>query len=227
MLSNVYIARGARGGTAVMKVGKTNNIRQRQRELSITIELCIPQPDATSALDLETQLRLFVLTQGGKRLPRTTDWFYFDLHIYTALCAVVAELNEEAASYTEIAFLPMEFSKSVAVKAEEDDDDAEIEALRKRYHRLLADEAERNAERVRRFQLENDERLKAAKAAKQERIRELQWKLDEQKAKFAEASERFCEEKDNPKEFLPKEIWELNWSVFRLENEIRNCGLSF
>jgi hypothetical protein len=198
MSSNVYVARGERGGVDVMKVGKTNNIRQRQSELGITIELSISQPDAAAALNLETHLRLFVLTKGGKRLPRTTDWFYFDPQIYAALCAAVAELNEE------------------------DDCDAEIAALRERYHRLLADEAERNAEVGRRFDLEREERLKAAK---QEHLAELQRELAELRKKFAAASERFCQEKDNPKEFLPREIWELNWSIVRLEAELKPFGL--
>jgi len=95
MQSNVYIARGARGGTAVMKVGKTNNIRQRQSELDITIEMSISQPDEAGALDLEAQLRLFILSRGGKKLPRTTDWFYFDSDIYIALYATVAKLKGE------------------------------------------------------------------------------------------------------------------------------------
>jgi hypothetical protein len=224
MLSNVYIARGERDGVPVMKVGKANNIRQRQNAIGITIEMSIPQLDEAAAFDLETQLRLFVLTHGGKRLLRTNDWFYFDSRIYAALCTIVADLNADVGD-TEVAPIRTEYNESEAAKIAEDAADAEIEALRERYHRLLADEAEQNAERMRRLQSENKERLKGEKAARHSRFAGLQRELDELSKEFAAASERFCEEKDNPKEFLPQAIWELNGSIVRLEAQVNSYRL--
>ena len=141
------------------------------------------------------------------------------------------ELGGEAIGDSEIAALLTEYSESVTLKVEEIDEDAEIAALQERYHRLVADETEErlrrfrleNEERLQRFRLENEERLKAAKAAKRARISELQRQLNQQRAKFAEASERFCA---SDKKFLPVEIVELNWSICLLEIEISNCRLS-
>jgi len=119
--------------------------------------MSVPQPDRGSAFDIETQLRDFVIAQGGKRFLGTYDWVYFDLHIYAALCAVVANINQEATA------------------------DAEISPLRTRYHQLLEDEteykvalAQRDAALAQVAQLEKElERLKEANAAKQKRIEEL------------------------------------------------------
>ena len=157
MTSNVYIARGERDGVVVMKVGKSDNVHRRQREIGISVEMSISQTDRGSAFDIETQLRDFVIAQGGKRFLGTYDWFYFDPHIYAALCAVVANINQEATA------------------------DAEISLLRTRYHQLLEDEteykvalAQRDAALAQVAQLEKElERLKEANAAKQKRIEEL------------------------------------------------------
>jgi seryl-tRNA synthetase len=218
MLSNVYIARGERDGVAVMKVGKANNLRHRQKAIGITIEMSIPQSDEAAAFELENELRFFVACQWGKRLPGKNDWFYFDPKIYTALCVRVVELGGEAIGDSEIAALLTEYSESVTLKVEENDEDAEIAALQERYHRLLADEAKRAAEVGRRFDLEREERLKAEKAAKREHLAKLQRDLDELRKKFSAASERFSA---SHKEFFPQEIWDLNWAIVSLEGEIK------
>ncbi len=68
-----------------MKVGKSNDVKRRQRELQITIDDSIMRLNPNSAYRVEKQLREFVIQQGGIRYRETLDWFLFDPEIYEAL----------------------------------------------------------------------------------------------------------------------------------------------
>ena len=85
MKSNAYIGQGIQNNIHVMKVGKSNDIKRRQRELQITFDGCVVCLNSNSAYKVERQLREFVIQQGGIRYQETLDWFLFDPEIYESL----------------------------------------------------------------------------------------------------------------------------------------------
>jgi hypothetical protein len=114
MTSNAYIASD---GQTVMKVGKTNNIRLREKQIGVTITVTVACLDESAAFQVESQLRDFVIEQGGIRHQRTIDWFNFDIRIYRMLC---------------------EFAAGIDAKPEPELDlDTEIRMLVARYYQLL------------------------------------------------------------------------------------------
>ena len=102
MTFNVYIARGERNGIAVMKIGKSQNLPQRERDIGLSIELSVPQFNQHSAFVVERSLKKLVIAQGGKRLADTYDSFHYDPDIYSLLCAKIEEITEKASEEEEI-----------------------------------------------------------------------------------------------------------------------------
>ncbi len=124
MQSNAYIAQGKRDGAPVMKVGKANNIKRRERQIAIPVHFTIACLDEDAALRVESRLRDFVIEQGGIRHPGTIDWFRFDPQIYQMLCEFAQGLD----------------AQEVATGISLDD---EIGMYVARYRRLLLDELDR------------------------------------------------------------------------------------
>ncbi|MEO8607159.1 MAG: hypothetical protein ABI690_04725 [Chloroflexota bacterium] len=79
MTSNAYIASD---GEKLMKVGKSNNPKRREKQIDLTITLTVACLDEVSAYRIESQLRQFIVEQGGIKHTSTVDWFIFD-HKYT------------------------------------------------------------------------------------------------------------------------------------------------
>jgi len=137
-----------------MKVGKTNNLHRRSRQIGISIELSTASLTEAGALRLETELRQFVLAQGGVRYRNTIDWFTFDAQIYALLC-----------EYFIAQHMP-ELSNTLSP-------DEEITLYRRRYIQLLTDEYRRERDEARR-------QLQAAKLETEMLRQELSKCLDDQ-----------------------------------------------
>ena len=136
--SNAYIASDDK---SLMKVGKANDPKRRERQIALPMTVTIACLDEAAALRVESQLRQFVIEQGGIRHQNTIDWFKFDPRIYAMLCEFAGKLDGFK-----------------AVPLPEKDLDQEIYELRMRYIRLLNDEletliAEENA-KIERLRLE-------------------------------------------------------------------------
>lgn len=119
MSSNAYVATD---GEKLMKVGKTNNPKRREKQIDLTITLTVACLDEVSAYQIEDQLRQFIAERGGIKHASTVDWFAFDPQIYRMVCEFAANLD---------GFAPL---------SEEESQEAEIEVLRRRYFKLLVDE---------------------------------------------------------------------------------------
>ncbi len=118
MASNAYIATD---GETVMKVGKANDVKRREKQIAIRITrtvACFPYEEA--ALRMESKLRDFVMKRGGIRYRSTIDWFHFDQQIYGMLCEFVAGLNNDSVAEVDV--------------------DTEIAEYIMRYHQLLVEE---------------------------------------------------------------------------------------
>ena len=75
MTSNAYIASD---GEKLMKVGKSNNPKRREKQIDLTITLTIDCLDEVSAYKIESQLRQFIAERGGIKHASTVEWFIFD-----------------------------------------------------------------------------------------------------------------------------------------------------
>jgi DNA anti-recombination protein RmuC len=126
MPSNAYVATD---GENVMKVGKANDVKRRERELAVPITFTIACLNEAAAFQVEKQLRDFVIRRGGIQYQGTIDWFKFDTQIYRMLCEFAANIN----------------SPSVVEK----DLDEEIEELRTCYYQLLIHELTVENQRLR------------------------------------------------------------------------------
>ena len=119
-MSNAYIASD---DESLMKVGKANDPKRREREIALPMTVTIACLDEAAALRVESQLRQFVIEQGGIRHQNTIDWFKFDPQIYAILCEFAGGLDGFK-----------------AVPVLEKDLDQEIAELQARYFRLLTEE---------------------------------------------------------------------------------------
>ena len=158
--SYAYIAAGQVDGVHLMKVGKTNNLKRRGGEIGILIELSTASLTEAGALRLETELRQFVIAQGGIRYRNTIDWFAFDVRIYALLC-----------EHFTAQPVP-EFSESLSP-------DEEIALYRRRYIQLLKQELrtalEATEERAKQLQEEIDrlrQRIDSVRNEEREKARE-------------------------------------------------------
>jgi hypothetical protein len=151
MGSNAYIATD---GETVMKVGKANNPKRREREIALSLTVIIACLDESAARRVEDQLRQFVIEQGGIRHQSTIDWFKFDQKIYAVLCEFAGKLDGSEANIIE------------------DDLDTEIMKLRERYYQILFKEEQYKVEvlerEVRRLSDEK-QRLKQENDAQREK----------------------------------------------------------
>src|SRR5258707_13534717 len=117
MTSNAYIATD---GETVMKVGKANDVKRREKQIAVRITRTIACLDEAAAYRVESQLRFFVVKNGGIRHQQTIDWFKFDPQIYAMLCEFATGLNSKFAVEVDV--------------------DTEIAEYITRYHQLLVEE---------------------------------------------------------------------------------------
>ncbi len=176
MTSNAYIATD---GENVMKVGKANDVKRRERQIALPITCTVSCLDEAGAFRVENQLRDFVIKRGGVRYLSTIDWFKFDAQIYEMLREFATRLNNEAPSEidvdTEIAQY-ITYYHQLLVKeavAEKDALQAEIEPLREAMteKKALIEEREALQAEIRQLQREN--------AHLQKKNKELQHESDE------------------------------------------------
>jgi hypothetical protein len=158
MASNAYIARGNRDGTPVMKVGKANDIHRRQKQIGVSIDLTIGCLDEAAAFRVESQLRDFVVAQGGIQYYSTIDWFQFDQRVYDLLSEFTHQLNGEPNNNP----ITMEY---------------EIAQLLNRYHELIANEQRQAL--IAKLDAANEEinRLREELKEKRARTVELNWEV--------------------------------------------------
>jgi hypothetical protein len=140
MPSNAYIATD---GETVLKVGKSNDVKRREKQIAVPIKCTIACLDETAAYRVETQLRDFVIKRGGLQHQGTIDWFKFDQQIYAMLLEFATGLNgqilvEGGGSPLQGTSVP---KSTLDLPTNEDNLDAEIEVLRTRYYALITAEA--------------------------------------------------------------------------------------
>jgi hypothetical protein len=119
MASNAYIATD---GEKLMKVGKANDTKRREKQINLPINITLACLDEATAFRVEDQLRQFIVERGGIKHASTLDWFAYDAQIYTMLCEFAGTLD---------GFEPIHI---------EDDGELEIRAIRKRYFQLIEEE---------------------------------------------------------------------------------------
>lgn len=83
-ISNTYLAYGKWHGFALMKVGKTINVANRQKELTLRIEFSCPCYTPEEATAFEASLRAVMRNQGAEQFMHRYDWFVFNKHVYQA-----------------------------------------------------------------------------------------------------------------------------------------------
>lgn len=173
--SNAYIATD---GQKLMKVGKANDIKRREKQIALPMTVTVICLDEDAAFRIESKLRDFVIKRGGIRHAATIDWFAFDPQIYKMLCEFAATID---------GFEPL------PVKVEtETDIEAEIAKLRKRYFKLLEDELQQQLDEVR-----------AEKVQLEERNRQLQEEIETlQSAIYSPIGARKSKNQDKPRDVM-------------------------
>lgn len=83
--SYTYITSGHINGIHMMKVGKTNHLKRRSRQIGLPIAFSTVSLTEKGAFRVESALRQFVIQQGGVHFKNTIDWFIFDQRIYDLL----------------------------------------------------------------------------------------------------------------------------------------------
>jgi hypothetical protein len=136
--SNAYIATD---GETVMKVGKSNDVKRRERQIAIPMTLTLACVDEAAALRVESNLRDFVIEQGGIRHFGTIDYFRYDPQIYVMLCEFAKSADASSVHQHEISL------------------DDEIERLVLRYYQLLLSDRDAKIEWLRVEGKEKDERM--------------------------------------------------------------------
>lgn len=94
MKSNVYLAFGQIGGVPVMKVGKANDLKRREKQLRIDVEFSLACVSEGDALVFEDRLREHAFSLGASSF-RGYDWFYYDDNVYEALKAILIEFGSD------------------------------------------------------------------------------------------------------------------------------------
>ena len=168
MASNAYLATD---NEKLMKVGKSNNPKRREKQIDLTITLTVACLDEMSAYRIEDQLRQFIAERGGIKHASTVDWFAFDPQIYRMVCEFAANLD----GYKAI--------------SEEESQDAEIDVLRRRYFKLIAEARNTDTKegqlRAEKKSLENELNFL------QERYQSLREELQEQHEKHGKLNREF------------------------------------
>lgn len=153
MTSNAYIATD---GETVMKVGKSNDVKRREREIAIPMTLTLACIDEAAAFRVESQLRVFVVKNGGIRHQQTIDWFKFDPQIYAMLCEFAAGFNNKST-------VGLNNKPNAEV-----DVDTEIAEYIMRYHQFLVEEVAKQKDDIHR---KNEELGAEIDRLKQQNIR--------------------------------------------------------
>ena len=92
--SYVYLAVGNIDLTHVMKIGKANNLDQREKQIGVTITHAVRLRDEATAFRVETQLREMMRAGGARQIGETNDWFEFHQSIFKAIMAQIELLNQ-------------------------------------------------------------------------------------------------------------------------------------
>jgi SMC interacting uncharacterized protein involved in chromosome segregation len=170
MTSNAYIATDSE---TVMKVGKANDVKRRERELSVRITRAITCLDEEAAYRIENQLRVFVIKNGGIRHQQSIDWFKFDPQIYAMLYEFAAALNNESVNEIDL--------------------ETEIAQYIMSYHKILLDEANAKIEHLSaenahlQYQIEP---LRQDNAEQSERVHKLNREIGTLRGKFEVLKEK-------------------------------------
>jgi hypothetical protein len=178
MTSNAYIATDSE---TLMKVGKSNDVKRRERELAIPITFTIACFDESTAFRVESELRDFVLQRGGIRHQATIDWFKFDAQIYRMLYEFATNMGGQGVVEREL--------------------DEEIEELVTRYYQLLFHELTIENQRLH----EELRELKEAERQLREAKRELPKPYRESWRQYNAEIERINEEYQSKMEQILKE----------------------
>lgn len=92
--SYVYLAVGNIDLVHVMKIGKANNLDQREKQIGITITHAVRLKDEQTAFRVESQFREMLRVGGAKQFAGTNDWFEFRQSIFKAIMAQFELLNQ-------------------------------------------------------------------------------------------------------------------------------------
>jgi hypothetical protein len=150
MPSNAYIATD---GEDVMKVGKANDVKRREKQIAIPITFTIACLDEAAALRVENRLRDFVIEKGGIQRASSIDWFKFEPQIYKMLCQFAQQV--------------LDTDETTGI-----DLDDEINMLVMRYHKLLLDEAQSERRRLEEEYENQRKRLEEERQAMRQQIYE-------------------------------------------------------
>jgi hypothetical protein len=195
MTSNAYIATD---GEKLMKVGKANNPKRREKQINLPINITLACLDEATAFRVEDQLRQFIVERGGIKHASTLDWFAYDPQIYTMLCEFAGTID---------GFEP--------IHIEEDEGELEIRAIRKRYFQLIEEE-----------RLEEAKSLKADKDSLERKVTFLEAERDRLRKEleairnhFHEESKQFYETLNAERRRFHKEIDEEREGKYTLIRE--------
>jgi len=164
--SNAYIGQGIRDGVHLMKIGKSNDVKRRQRELPITIDRIAVCVSESAAYQFEDDLRRFVTQQGGVRYQKTLDWFEFDERIYSLLLKF--------------------FNAPDDADRKELSEEEEIRLYRDRYYQLLRDIIQKLQQTIREKKEEIRQLHKQIDAARQKEWETIQLEHAGYQAKIIE-----------------------------------------
>jgi hypothetical protein len=173
MASNAYIASDRE---KLMKVGKANNPKQREKQINLPINITLACLDEATAFRVEDQLRQFIVDRGGIKHASTLDWFAYDPQIYTMLCEFAGTID---------GFEPIHI---------EDEGELEIRAIRKRYFQLIEE-----------GRLEEAKLLKTAKDSLERKVEFLEAERDRLCKELEAIRNNFQEERNQFYETLNTE----------------------
>jgi hypothetical protein len=194
MTSNAYIASDRE---KLMKVGKANDTKRREKQINLPINITLACLDEATAFRVEDQLRQFIVERGGIKHASTLDWFAYDPQIYTMLCEFAGTLD---------GFQPIHI---------EDDGELEIRAIRKRYFQLI--EVER-LEETKSLKADRDSLERKVEFLEAERDR-LRKELDGIRSLLQEERSQFHETLNADHARFHKEIDEERQSKYALIRE--------
>jgi hypothetical protein len=196
MASNAYIASDRE---KLMKVGKANDTKRREKQINLPINVTLACLDEATAFRVEGQLRQFIVERGGIKHASTLDWFAYDPQIYTMLCEFAGTID---------GFEPIHI---------EDEGELEIRAIRKRYFQLI--EAER-LEEAKSLKADRDRLERKVEFLEAERIR-LREELEALRNYFQEERNEFYETLNAQRTQFKKEI---NEEIKEKSTLIREAG---
>jgi len=114
MKSNVYLACGTDDWYFLMKVGKANNIKLREKQIYMSIKVSVPTMTVEDAFILETRMRKLAVSLGATRYPRTYDSFFYNESIYRVIEKELGVLSASENIDDEIAFYQQSYQRILA-----------------------------------------------------------------------------------------------------------------